>query len=130
MTSRPALHKENTLVSLKKALQHVSGFISTAILDQGADFVEMDVQLTKDGEVILYHDYEAAITSRKKRRGELSYLIVPVKDLKYEVLKSLKTDHYSVMLANHDNESELLTSNPLFANLLSELRMQQFGYAH
>lgn len=32
---------------------------------KGADYVEMDVQLTKDNRVIVYHDYEAVIISKK-----------------------------------------------------------------
>ena len=32
---------------------------------QGADFVEMDVQLTKDLQVVVYHDFETVITPRK-----------------------------------------------------------------
>lgn len=35
------------------------------VLPKGADFVEMDVQLTKDHKVVVYHDFETVIISKK-----------------------------------------------------------------
>ncbi|KAA0183947.1 hypothetical protein FBUS_04048, partial [Fasciolopsis buskii] len=87
-----ATTKENTLDSFKTAVQH------------GADYVEMDVQLTKDNRVIVYHDYEAVIISKKKRGGRLSYLPIAIKDLNYEDLRELKVHHSSVLHETHSHE--------------------------
>lgn len=92
LTQRPADHKENTLGAFKAAVHH------------GADFIEMDVQLTKDLQVVVYHDFEAVIAPRKKRRGELQYLEVAVKDLPYSAFRDLKTQHTSVLSETHTNE--------------------------
>ncbi|KAL5963773.1 hypothetical protein TSMEX_008505 [Taenia solium] len=81
----PAPVKENTLRSFQAAVDH------------GADFVEMDVQLTKDHQVVVYHDFETVITPRKKRRGELQNLSVAVKDLPYAALRELRLQHASVL---------------------------------
>ncbi|OON15628.1 glycerophosphodiester phosphodiesterase family protein [Opisthorchis viverrini] len=71
---------------------------------QGADFVEMDVQLTKDHKVVVYHDYEAVVISRKKRGGRLSYLPIAIKDLNYDDLRELKVHHSSVLQEPHTHE--------------------------
>ncbi|KAF7232381.1 hypothetical protein EG68_07645 [Paragonimus skrjabini miyazakii] len=92
LTKKPATTKENTLDSFRTAVQH------------GADFVEMDVQLTKDHRVIVYHDYEAVIISKKKRGGRLSYLPIAIKDLNYEDLRELKVHHSSVLHEEHTHE--------------------------
>ncbi|KAA3680177.1 glycerophosphocholine phosphodiesterase GPCPD1 [Paragonimus westermani] len=89
---KPATTKENTLDSFRTAVQH------------GADFVEMDVQLTKDHRVVVYHDYEAVIISKKKRGGRLSYLPIAIKDLNYEDLRELKVHHSSVLHEEHTHE--------------------------
>ncbi|TPP63661.1 hypothetical protein FGIG_08829 [Fasciola gigantica] len=89
---KPATTKENTLDSFRTAVQH------------GADYVEMDVQLTKDNQVIVYHDYEAVIISKKKRGGRLSYLPIAIKDLNYEDLRELKVHHSSVLHEPHSHE--------------------------
>uniref|UniRef100_A0A0X3PRW9 Putative glycerophosphocholine phosphodiesterase GPCPD1 homolog T05H10.7 n=1 Tax=Schistocephalus solidus TaxID=70667 RepID=A0A0X3PRW9_SCHSO len=82
---KPAQVKENTLRSFQSAVNY------------GADFVEMDVQLTKDFQVVVYHDFETVITPRKKRRGELQNLSVAVKDLPYSALRELRLQHASVL---------------------------------
>ena len=41
---------------------------------QGADFVEFDVHLTKDKEVIVYHDFKVKITYKKVN---IIYLLYP-----------------------------------------------------
>ncbi|TGZ55484.1 hypothetical protein CRM22_010394 [Opisthorchis felineus] len=91
-TKKPANNKENTLDSFRTAVQH------------GADFVEMDVQLTKDHKVVVYHDYEAVVISRKKRGGRLSYLPIAIKDLNYDDLRELKVHHSSVLHEPHTHE--------------------------
>ena len=74
--------RENTLASFKGAFQ------------LGFDFVEFDVQLSKDKIPVVYHDFQVAITL--KRRGhEAELFVVPVKDLTLPQLQSLKIYHAS-----------------------------------
>ncbi|KAL5013098.1 hypothetical protein ScPMuIL_011649 [Solemya velum] len=70
--------RENTIASLDTAGKH------------GVDFVEFDVHLSKDLIPIIYHDYEVCITSRKKKRGEMELIALPVKELKLSELQSMK----------------------------------------
>jgi hypothetical protein len=84
-TTRPVQTKfvsENTLASFKGAFQ------------LGFDFVEFDVQLSKDKIPVVYHDFQVAITlKRKVQAAEL--FVVPVKDLTLPQLQSLKIHHAS-----------------------------------
>ncbi|CAF3607865.1 unnamed protein product [Adineta steineri] len=84
-TTRPVQTKfvsENTLASFKGAFQ------------LGFDFVEFDVQLSKDKVPVVYHDFQVAITlKRKVQQAEL--FVVPVKDLTLPQLQSLKIHHAS-----------------------------------
>ncbi|CAH8664847.1 unnamed protein product [Schistosoma guineensis] len=84
--------RENTLDSFRTAVQH------------GADFVEMDVQLTKDHHVVVYHDFDAVVISKKKRGGQLCYLRVAIKDLNYNDLRELNVRHSSVLKESHTHE--------------------------
>ncbi|CAF3787802.1 unnamed protein product [Rotaria sp. Silwood1] len=73
---------ENTLISFRDAFQ------------LGFDFVEFDVQLSKDKIPVVYHDFQVAITLKRKfQQGEL--FVVPVKDLTLPQLQSLKIYHAS-----------------------------------
>ena len=73
---------ENTLASFNGAFQ------------LGFDFVEFDVQLSKDKVPVVYHDFQVAITL--KRKGQQAELFaVPVKDLTLPQLQSLKIYHTS-----------------------------------
>lgn len=76
---------ENTISSLKLAGEH------------GADYVEFDVQLTKDCIPIIYHDFEVCTTVAREGylAGELYKM--SVKDLTLHQLQSLKLDHSSVL---------------------------------
>uniref|UniRef100_A0A5K3FHX0 GP-PDE domain-containing protein n=2 Tax=Mesocestoides corti TaxID=53468 RepID=A0A5K3FHX0_MESCO len=103
----PAPVKENTLRSFQTAVDH------------GADFVEMDVQLTKDFQVVVYHDFETVITPRKKRRGELQNLSVAVKDLPYAALRELRLQHSSVL-------SEPQSSEDMDGEDLDPVELQDF----
>ncbi|KAK5646617.1 hypothetical protein RI129_005081 [Pyrocoelia pectoralis] len=76
--------RENTLASLKTAIEH------------GADFVEFDVQLSKDLVPIIYHDFHVCIAmKRKKDLEESDMLELPLKDLTLEQLRLLKVYHLS-----------------------------------
>lgn len=71
--------RENTIASLKTAAQH------------GADFVEFDVQLSKDRVPIVYHDYQVCISlKRKKHIEETDMLELPIRELTLDQLKLLK----------------------------------------
>ncbi|XP_049962737.1 glycerophosphocholine phosphodiesterase GPCPD1-like [Schistocerca serialis cubense] len=74
--------RENTIASLKTAASH------------GADFVEFDVQLTKDGVPVIYHDFHVCIAMKKKKHLEQHDMLqLPVKDLTLEQLRMLKVYH-------------------------------------
>uniref|UniRef100_A0A1B6ETP9 GP-PDE domain-containing protein n=1 Tax=Cuerna arida TaxID=1464854 RepID=A0A1B6ETP9_9HEMI len=75
--------RENTIASLKTAASH------------GADFVEFDVQLSKDLVPVLYHDFHVYISMKKKLNGlgDSDMLQIPVKDLTLEQLHLLKIYH-------------------------------------
>lgn len=71
--------RENTIASMKTAIDH------------GADFVEFDVQLSKDLVPIIYHDFYVCISMKKKKElDESDMLEMPVKELTLEQLKLLK----------------------------------------
>lgn len=79
--SRCADVRENTIASLKAAASH------------GADFVEFDVQLSKDLVPVLYHDYYVCISMKKKNNGQgddSDMLQIPMKDLTLDQLHLLK----------------------------------------
>lgn len=71
--------RENTIASLKNAINH------------GADFVEFDVQLSRDLVPIIYHDFHVCIAMKKKKElNDTDMLEIPLKDLTLEQLKLLK----------------------------------------
>lgn len=71
--------RENTIASLKNAIEH------------GADFVEFDVQLSKDLVPIIYHDFHVCISMKKKRDiADQDMLEIPLKELTLEQLQLLK----------------------------------------
>ncbi|EFA03495.2 glycerophosphocholine phosphodiesterase GPCPD1 [Tribolium castaneum] len=76
--------RENTVASLKNAIDH------------GADFVEFDVQLSKDLVPIVYHDFHVCISMKKKKQlDETDMLELPVKELTLDQLQLLKVYHLS-----------------------------------
>lgn len=71
--------RENTVASLKTAIDH------------GADFVEFDVQLSKDLVPVIYHDFHVCISmKRKKDLDDNDMLELPVKELTLQQLQLLK----------------------------------------
>jgi len=76
-----AVTRENTIASLAEAGGH------------GAHFVEFDVQLSRDDQVVIYHDFKCCLSLMKKGRNELEYFEIPVKDLTLQELQMLKLDH-------------------------------------
>ncbi|XP_066157384.1 glycerophosphocholine phosphodiesterase GPCPD1 isoform X2 [Euwallacea fornicatus] len=74
--------RENTIASMKNAIEH------------GADFVEFDVQLSKDLIPIIYHDFHVCISMKKKKDIEtMDMLEIPLKELTLEQLRLLKVYH-------------------------------------
>jgi glycerophosphocholine phosphodiesterase GPCPD1 len=74
--------RENTIASLKKAVQ------------SGADFVEFDVQLSKDLHPVIYHDFHVCVSLRKKATIDTNDMLeLPMRELTLEQLKNLKVFH-------------------------------------
>ncbi|PAV64887.1 hypothetical protein WR25_07443 [Diploscapter pachys] len=89
--------RENTIHSLDKAASH------------GADYVEFDVQLTKDKVAVIYHDFHVLVNvarrshsvvdlpkmdeDQKELMERTDYHEIAVKDLKLRQLKLLMLDH-------------------------------------
>lgn len=92
--SRKPSVTENTIASLKQAGAH------------GADYVEFDVQLTKDLQLVVYHDFRVVTTLAKQGffSGELYEMLV--KDLTLSQLQSLKLEHSSV-LSQHNRHLKM-----------------------
>lgn len=64
-----AAHRGDTLTAPENSLRAVLGSV-----EQGASAVEIDVQLTQDGVVVLHHDYNLKrMTGVSKRVDELTY---------------------------------------------------------
>ena len=60
-------------------------------MEHGADFVEVDIQLSKDMVPVIYHDFHVSIALRKKDVIDDHHLLtVPLKDLEYTQLQQLK----------------------------------------
>ncbi|CAH1183717.1 unnamed protein product [Phaedon cochleariae] len=76
--------RENTIASLRNAIEH------------GADFVEFDVQLSKDLLPIIYHDFHVCISMKKKKElVDNDMLEIPLKELTLDQLRLLKVYHLS-----------------------------------
>ncbi|CAL8143733.1 unnamed protein product [Orchesella dallaii] len=84
--------RENTIASLQKAAAH------------GADFVEFDVQLSKDLVPVLFHDFyvNIGLHQKAKKGGELTTLQIPVKDLTLNQLHELKVFHVGDEIQDED----------------------------
>lgn len=70
--------RENTIASLKEAASH------------GADYVEFDVQLSKDMVPVIYHDFHVCISLKRKKVNKEDMLELPLKELTLEQLQCLK----------------------------------------
>ncbi|XP_059475677.1 glycerophosphocholine phosphodiesterase GPCPD1-like isoform X2 [Neocloeon triangulifer] len=74
--------RENTIASLTQAARH------------GADFVEFDVQLSRDLVPVIYHDFHVIISMKQKSTlPDNDLLTLPVKDLTLQQLHLLKVYH-------------------------------------
>jgi len=120
--------RENTIRSMVEAGRH------------GADFVECDVQLTKDRVPVIYHDFNIKVNLRKRvlnnmddmKDANFELCSMAVKDLTMRQLQSLQTYHSSVeesgsrdwrtdpTAANSDEPDDLLPF-PTLEKLLTTL---------
>lgn len=74
--------RENTIASMKTAINY------------GADYVEFDVQLSKDLVPVIYHDFHVCVSLKRKKHLEQSDMLeIPVKELTLEHLRQLKIYH-------------------------------------
>ncbi|KAI6180233.1 hypothetical protein M3Y98_00697600 [Aphelenchoides besseyi] len=103
--------RENTIHSLNHAIK------------KGADFVEFDVQLTKDKIAVIFHDFHVLVSVAKrthlstptdgssgpqrKSKPNADHHEIAVKDLKLEQLQLLHVEHYKAM----ENEDKVKLSN-------------------
>lgn len=75
--------RENTIASLKEAA------------NKGADFVEFDVQLTKDLVPVIYHDFEISVATKSKTdilAEDVVTIKFPLKSFSFEQLHKLKVN--------------------------------------
>lgn len=114
-TTRPVQTKfvrENTLASFKGAFQ------------LGFDFVEFDVQLSKDKIPVVYHDLQVAITLKRKF-DQAELFVVPVKDLTLPQLQSLKIHNASnteITKIDDDLDEEEQSGQEKFSSLFPTLQ--------
>ncbi|KAK6618959.1 hypothetical protein RUM44_003340 [Polyplax serrata] len=80
--------RENTIASLKEAASH------------GADYVEFDVQLSKDMVPVIYHDFHVCISLKRKKMNVEDMLEIPLKDLTLEQLQCLQVYHVQEGIIN------------------------------
>ncbi|KAK5986937.1 hypothetical protein GCK32_019566, partial [Trichostrongylus colubriformis] len=96
-----AAARENTIYSLNTAAKN------------GADYVEFDVQLTKDKVAVIYHDFHVLVSVAKRHSSgsfhevlrpsdihsekHIDYHEIPVKDLKLSQLKLLMVRFYCIL---------------------------------
>lgn len=60
----------------------------------GAKFVEFDVQLSKDLQPVVYHDFNIYVSLKKKAAPDVNDLLeLPMRELTLEQLKNLKVYH-------------------------------------
>ncbi|CAB0014859.1 unnamed protein product [Nesidiocoris tenuis] len=104
--------RENTIASLKSAAGH------------GADFVEFDVQLSRDLVPVLYHDFYVAIAMKRKKQLVAEETIqLPVKDLSLEQLQRLKLFHINEQVTSSKFSDEHLEEHQPFPTLQQALEI-------
>uniref|UniRef100_A0A1I7YGG9 Glycerophosphocholine phosphodiesterase GPCPD1 n=1 Tax=Steinernema glaseri TaxID=37863 RepID=A0A1I7YGG9_9BILA len=98
-----AAARENTLYSLDAAAK------------KGADYVEFDVQLTKDRVAVVFHDFHVLVSVAKRTPSLLNLTCdadkrqivdmheMAIKDLKYDQLRLLHLDH----VGHHDIDHKM-----------------------
>jgi glycerophosphoryl diester phosphodiesterase len=105
------LRPENTLAAFRDAVAH------------GADGAELDVQLSKDGQVVVYHDYRLKPEITRLNGHWLTRPTPRIKNLKYAELESFdigRCDPHSSYAQNHpDVRAEDGEHIPTLADVLA-----------
>ncbi|VDM57352.1 unnamed protein product [Angiostrongylus costaricensis] len=119
-----AVARENTIYSLNTAAKN------------GADYVEFDVQLTKDKVAVIYHDFHVLVSVAKLLRPSnlhneknVDFHEIPVKDLKLHQLKLLMLDNVNFLkkkenvkkLVEDDDETEDFKPFPTLVEALAKV---------
>ena len=101
----PALHQENTLAGFRRALS------------LGIPAIELDVRLTKDGKLVVFHDSDVSrMTGRPGVVAQLTWDQVSKLRIRRDVPMGIKPNGSPVM-AKYDKEERI----PLLAEVLSEI---------
>uniref|UniRef100_A0AAF5Q5Q9 GP-PDE domain-containing protein n=1 Tax=Wuchereria bancrofti TaxID=6293 RepID=A0AAF5Q5Q9_WUCBA len=96
--------RENTIHSLNTAAK------------RGADYVEFDVQLSKDKIAVIFHDFHVLVTVAKRRTPRLEsqppeaandYHEIAVKDLRLKQLQLLRLEHYKAQTQTKQNYTKV-----------------------
>ncbi|KAJ1353293.1 putative glycerophosphocholine phosphodiesterase GPCPD1 2 [Parelaphostrongylus tenuis] len=125
--------RENTIYSLNTAAKN------------GADYVEFDVQLTKDKVAVIYHDFHVLVSVAKRHSSgnfpeklrpsdmhsekHIDFHEIPVKDLKLHQLKLLMLDNVNYLkkkenvkkLVEDDDEAEDFKPFPTLVEALAKV---------
>jgi glycerophosphoryl diester phosphodiesterase len=109
--------RENTIHSLNYAAEN------------GADYVEFDVQLTKDRVPIIFHDFHLLVkvakrstsnglnansnqlNPKKNNINASDFHEISVQDLKIEQLHLLHVEHYQAQMPDHSDKLPLITTD-------------------
>jgi len=101
---------ENTVASFELAYQ------------KGADYIELDVHLSKDLNPVVFHDFHVAVKATQHFGGE-GKLLIPINELSYEEMSSTK-----LLLSNdkldkygEDFMQEKMSLFPSLAKVLNDL---------
>ena len=103
----PALITENTISSFQKALE------------QGVDGVELDIRLSKDGKVVIFHDEDLMRLAGRKER----VLDLPLEDLRKIKLKKIKDQTEDATIPELDDIIPLL---PRMRVINIEIKSEKF----
>lgn len=102
-------------------------------IDSGADFLDADIQMTKDGVIIIYHDYALNPDVMRSQSGEFIKDKTLIKDLTYEQLQS-----YDIGRVNPESQYAKLFSDQkpcdgqrilALSDLLEWLKLKRWEYA-
>ncbi|KAI1710854.1 glycerophosphoryl diester phosphodiesterase family domain-containing protein [Ditylenchus destructor] len=77
--------RENTIHSLNQAAR------------RGADFVEFDVQLSRDKSAVIFHDFHVLVSVAKKSPSIVDFHQLAVKDLRLDQLRLLQVHHHKAL---------------------------------
>lgn len=101
---------ENTIASFDIASKH------------GADFVEFDVQVTKDGVPVIFHDFHVMVDDKRTNKlNSTLTLAVPIKDLTLTQLQTTKLHHHLKLYRYNERTLEDHRPFPTLQQALEEV---------